>query len=141
MSARRTNISPASRVTLQWAEDFRRHWALFGLVTSLRKVRAQSGPRLDQSKTPFSQRKPVFSIKFLLVGVPYHSEYLDGVTDTVEEDLEDEESKFYFGFVSVVLDAGYHIELAGMSICYLLNPLLPPTSYLNAYSTLESLDI
>ena len=45
--------------------------ALFGLVTSLRKVRAQSG--LDQSKTPFSQRKPVFSIKFLLVGVPYHS--------------------------------------------------------------------
>ena len=45
--------------------------ALFGLVTSLRKVRAQSG--LDQSKTPFSQRKPVFSIRFLLVGVPYHS--------------------------------------------------------------------
>jgi len=63
--------------------------ALFGLVTSLRKVRAQIG--LDQSKTPFSQRKPVFSIRFLIVGVPYHSEYLDGVTDTVEEDLEDEE--------------------------------------------------
>ena len=63
---------------------------LFGLVTSLRKVRAQNG--LDQSKTPFSQRKPVFSIRFLLVGVPYHSEYLNGVTDTVvEEDLEDEE--------------------------------------------------
>ena len=62
--------------------------ALFGLVTSLRKVRAQSG--LDQSKTPFSQRKPVFSIRFLLVGVPYHSEYLDGVTDMVAEDLEDE---------------------------------------------------
>jgi hypothetical protein len=33
---------------------------------------------LDQSKTPFSQRKPVFSIRFLLIGVPYHSEYLDG---------------------------------------------------------------
>ena len=63
--------------------------ALFGLVTSLRKVRAQSG--FDQSKTPFSQRKPVFSIRYLLVGVPYHSQYLDGVTDTVEEDLEDEE--------------------------------------------------
>jgi fatty acid synthase subunit alpha, fungi type len=28
----------------------------------------------------------------LLVGVPYHSEYLEGVIDTVaEEDLEDEE--------------------------------------------------
>jgi hypothetical protein len=63
--------------------------ALFGLVTSLRKVRAQSG--LDQSKTPFSKRKPVFSIRFLLVGVPYHNEYLDGVTDAVEKDLEDEE--------------------------------------------------
>ena len=32
-----------------------------------------------------------FSIRFLLIGVPYHSEYLDGVADTVEEDLEDEE--------------------------------------------------
>ena len=64
--------------------------ALFGLVTSLRKIRAQSG--LDQSKTPFSQRKPVFSIRFLLVGVPYHSDYLDGAADTVvEEDLEDGE--------------------------------------------------
>ena len=64
--------------------------ALFGLVTSLRKVRAQSG--LDQSKTPFSQRKPVFSVRFLIVGVPYHSEYLDGVADKVaEEDLEDED--------------------------------------------------
>ena len=29
--------------------------------------------------------------RFLLIGVPYHSEYLDGVTDTVEEELEDEE--------------------------------------------------
>ena len=66
--------------------------ALFGLVTSLRKVRAQSGLQVDQSKTPFSQRKPIFSVRFLLVGAPYHSKYLDGVTDTVaEEDLEDEE--------------------------------------------------
>ena len=64
--------------------------AVFGLVTSLRKVRAQSG--LDQSKIPFSQRKPVFSVRFLLVGVPYHSEYLDRVTDTVaKEDSKDEE--------------------------------------------------
>jgi fatty acid synthase subunit alpha, fungi type len=35
--------------------------------------------------------KPLFfSIRFLLVGVPYHNEYLGGVTDTVEESLEDE---------------------------------------------------
>jgi fatty acid synthase subunit alpha, fungi type/fatty acid synthase subunit beta, fungi type len=27
----------------------------------------------------------------LIAGAPYHSEYLDRVTDTVKEDLEDEE--------------------------------------------------
>ncbi|KAG5646963.1 hypothetical protein DXG03_001686 [Asterophora parasitica] len=63
--------------------------ALHGLVTNLRKVRAPSG--LDQSKTPFSQRKPAFSVRFLVVGVPYHSEYLNGATELlVEEDLEEE---------------------------------------------------
>jgi fatty acid synthase subunit beta len=40
--------------------------ALIGLVTSLRKVRVQSG--LDQSKAPLSRRKQVFSIRFLVVG-------------------------------------------------------------------------
>ena len=43
--------------------------SLYGLVTSLRKVRAPTA--LDQSKIPFSQRKPVFSVRFLVVGVPY----------------------------------------------------------------------
>jgi fatty acid synthase subunit alpha, fungi type len=66
--------------------------ALFSLVTSLRKIRSHWQCGLDQSKTLFSQRKPVFSTRFLLVGVTYHSEYFDGVTETVEEeDLEDEE--------------------------------------------------
>ncbi|KAJ6512975.1 fatty acid synthase [Mycena sanguinolenta] len=64
--------------------------SLFGLVTHLRKVRAPSG--LDQSKTPFSQRKPVFSVRFLVVGVPYHSTYLAGATEKlIEEDLGGEE--------------------------------------------------
>ncbi|KAF9532470.1 fatty acid synthase [Crepidotus variabilis] len=64
--------------------------ALFGLVTSLRKIKASSG--LDQSKVAFSQRKAVFSVRFLVVGAPYHSKYLDGATDTVvEDDLEEEE--------------------------------------------------
>jgi fatty acid synthase subunit beta len=63
--------------------------ALHGLVTNLRKVRAPSGA--DQSKVPFSQRKPVFSVRFLVVGVPYHSDYLHNVTDTVvNEDLQEE---------------------------------------------------
>lgn len=61
--------------------------SLFGLVTSLRKVKATAGT--DQSKIPFSQRKPVFSIRFLVVGVPYHSEYLADLTqELIEDDLE-----------------------------------------------------
>ena len=63
---------------------------LYGLVTSLRKIRAPTG--LDQSKVPFSQRKAVFSTRFLVVGVPYHSPYLDGVSEKVcTIDLEGEE--------------------------------------------------
>ena len=46
--------------------------ALFGLVTTLRKVRVRMG--LTRARHP-SQWKRVFSIRFLLVGVPYHSEY------------------------------------------------------------------
>ncbi|KAL1711802.1 hypothetical protein EV715DRAFT_278348 [Schizophyllum commune] len=64
--------------------------ALYGLVQNLRKVKAPSG--LDQSKVPFSQRKPVFSVRFLVVNAPYHSEYLTGVTVKVAgEDLVGEE--------------------------------------------------
>jgi len=63
--------------------------ALHGLVTNLRKIRATSGA--DQSKVPYSQRKPVFSVRFLMVEVPYHSDYLGGVTDIVaDEDLQEE---------------------------------------------------
>lgn len=62
--------------------------SLYGLVTSLRKVRAPSG--LDQSKIPFSQRKPVFSVRFLVIGVPYHSGYLSGATEKLAEDLGEE---------------------------------------------------
>lgn len=64
--------------------------ALHGLVTALRKVRAPSG--LDQSKIPFSKRKPVFHVRFLLVGVPFHSPYLtDAVDALLNEDIESEE--------------------------------------------------
>lgn len=52
---------------------------LYGVVPSLRKVKAPSG--VDQSKTPFSQRKPVFYGCFLTVGVPYHSKYLKDAVD------------------------------------------------------------
>ncbi|KAI0033531.1 fatty acid synthase [Vararia minispora EC-137] len=64
--------------------------SLYGLVASLRKVMAPSGA--DQSKIPFSQRKPVIILRFLLVNVPYHSQYLkDGVEQLVSEDLKGKE--------------------------------------------------
>ncbi|EGN98830.1 hypothetical protein SERLA73DRAFT_168429 [Serpula lacrymans var. lacrymans S7.3] len=64
--------------------------ALYGLVTNLRKVRAASGE--EQSKIPFSQRKPSFSVRFLMVNVPYHSAYLSPATDKLcDEDLGGEE--------------------------------------------------
>jgi malonyl CoA-acyl carrier protein transacylase len=64
--------------------------ALYGLVASLRKIRAPNGS--DQSKVEFSKRKPVFSARFLVVGVPFHSQYLRDATDSViDEDLNGEE--------------------------------------------------
>ncbi|KAH7093843.1 hypothetical protein BKA62DRAFT_761063 [Auriculariales sp. MPI-PUGE-AT-0066] len=64
--------------------------ALFGLVTALRQIRAPSG--LDQTRVPFSQRKPTFSIRYFTVGVPYHSEYLAGATRKVfDTDLDGQE--------------------------------------------------
>lgn len=64
--------------------------SLCGLVTNLRKVRASPG--LDQSKVPFSQRKPSFGVRFLVVNAPYHSAYLEGAAEKLcDEDLEGEE--------------------------------------------------
>jgi fatty acid synthase subunit alpha len=64
--------------------------SLYGLVTALQKIRAPAG--VDQSKIPFSQRKIVFSMRFFVVNVPYHSDYLQGATDKVFEiDLEGKE--------------------------------------------------
>ncbi|TFY83042.1 hypothetical protein EWM64_g962 [Hericium alpestre] len=72
---------------------------LYGLVTSLRKVRAPSG--LDQSKVLFSQRKFAFGIRFLIIAVPYHSEYLRGAINKLfEEDLKGEELWSPSDFVS-----------------------------------------
>jgi fatty acid synthase subunit beta len=64
--------------------------ALYGLITNLRKIRAPSG--LDQTKTLFSQRKLVFSVRFLVVNAPFHSEYLAHAMDKFfTEDMGGEE--------------------------------------------------
>ncbi|MBW0510837.1 hypothetical protein O181_050552 [Austropuccinia psidii MF-1] len=51
---------------------------LVGLVSLLRKCKAD--PDQDQSKIPFSKRLPVFTMRFLPIGVPYHSHHLAGCT-------------------------------------------------------------
>ena len=64
--------------------------ALYGLVANLRKIRAPNGS--DQSKVEFSKRKPVFNMRFLVVGVPFHSHYLrDAADKVIYQDLDGEE--------------------------------------------------
>ncbi|KNE99823.1 hypothetical protein PSTG_06912 [Puccinia striiformis f. sp. tritici PST-78] len=54
---------------------------LAGLVSLLKKSKAD--PSRDQSKIPFSKRLPAFSMRFLPIGVPYHSHHLQGCTSRV----------------------------------------------------------
>ncbi|KAA1103250.1 beta subunit of fatty acid synthetase [Puccinia graminis f. sp. tritici] len=60
---------------------------LVGLVSALRKSKAEPG--LDQSKIPFSKRLPVFSMRFLPIGVPYHSHHLEGCTVRMMSSVEE----------------------------------------------------
>lgn len=61
--------------------------SLVGLVSALRKGKAEPGQ--DQSKIPFSKRLPVFSMRFLPIGVPYHSNYLEGCTADLLKPVEE----------------------------------------------------
>ena len=64
--------------------------ALCGLVMSPRKLRAAS--TTDQSKVPFSQRTPVFSVRFLVVAAPFHGVYMNGGSERLcRDDLRGEE--------------------------------------------------
>ncbi|KAK4048983.1 fatty acid synthase alpha subunit Lsd1 [Microbotryomycetes sp. JL221] len=59
---------------------------LVGLADNLRKIRAPQGK--DQSKIPHSKRLPVFSMRFLPIGVPYHSHLLNGATERALNAIE-----------------------------------------------------
>jgi fatty acid synthase subunit alpha, fungi type len=64
--------------------------ALYGLIANLCKIHAPNGS--DQSKVEFSKRKPVFSLRFLVVSVPFHSQYLrDAADKVIYQDLHGEE--------------------------------------------------
>ncbi|CAH7674047.1 hypothetical protein BY996DRAFT_7786525 [Phakopsora pachyrhizi] len=60
--------------------------SLVGLVSALRDSKAEAGK--DQSKIPFSKRLPVFSMRFLPIGVPYHSNHLQGCTSLMMRALD-----------------------------------------------------
>ena len=63
---------------------------LVGLAEGLRKGRAPAGK--DQSKIPHSKRQPVFSMRFLPIGVPYHSHLLNGATERALAAIESTEA-------------------------------------------------
>ncbi|KAI9782572.1 MAG: beta subunit of fatty acid synthetase, partial [Geoglossum umbratile] len=63
--------------------------SLYGLNLRLRKVKAPTG--LDQTRIPFTERKIRFVNRFLPITCPFHSPYLTGAYENIEEDLADVE--------------------------------------------------
>ncbi|KAG9234080.1 putative fatty acid synthase subunit beta [Amylocarpus encephaloides] len=60
--------------------------SLYGLNLQLRKVKAPTG--LDQTRTPFTERKVRFVNRFLPITSPFHSKYLTNATEHLAEDLK-----------------------------------------------------
>ena len=66
------------------------HHALYGLIASLRKICVPND--FNQSKVEFSKRKQAFNVRFLVMGVPFHSQhFLDAMDKMIDEDLNGEE--------------------------------------------------
>jgi fatty acid synthase subunit beta len=61
--------------------------SLYGLNLRLRKVKAPTG--LDQTRTPYTERKARFVNRFLPITAPFHSPYLAQATEQLQEDLKD----------------------------------------------------
>ena len=60
--------------------------SLHGLSIMLRHAKAGSGD--DNSKIPYSKRKPMFSHSSLPITAPFHSKYLEDATATILEDVK-----------------------------------------------------
>ncbi|KAJ3768531.1 MaoC like domain-containing protein [Lentinula raphanica] len=81
----REHSGPAGRPRVNIDPNFLR-WAYGRRSTSSINP---SFHKADQSKIPFSQRKSVLSVRFLVVAVPFHSAYLTAATDKLlSEDLK-----------------------------------------------------
>ncbi|KAK4456910.1 putative fatty acid synthase subunit beta [Cladorrhinum samala] len=61
--------------------------SLCGLNAQLRKVKAATG--IDQTRTPYTERKVRFVNRFLPITAPFHSKYLQKATKLIVEDLKD----------------------------------------------------
>ena len=59
--------------------------SLCALNSRLRKLKPKQG--VDQSRTPFTQRKTAFTNVFLPISVPFHSPYLLSAYDQIMQDL------------------------------------------------------
>lgn len=56
--------------------------SLRGLALHLRRQKADEG--LDQSRVPFSQRKPVIRFNFLPISAPFHTNYLENANQIIK---------------------------------------------------------
>ncbi|KAI1428075.1 sterigmatocystin biosynthesis fatty acid synthase subunit beta [Xylaria sp. FL1777] len=59
--------------------------SLHGLISSLRQVCAVDGA--DQSRIPYSKRKPVITFQYLPISSPFHSPYLQVATDRIKSQM------------------------------------------------------
>ncbi|KAI1329106.1 enoyl reductase domain of FAS1 [Xylariaceae sp. FL0255] len=59
--------------------------SLRGLILRLKEIAAKDG--VDQTRIPYSKRKPVINYQYLPISAPFHSPYLKTVEDTVSERL------------------------------------------------------
>lgn len=66
--------------------------SLQNLRMVLRKI--QAAPNEDQTRIPFSKRRPVFTMKFLSVTIPAHNELLKEAAQTIINDAAEFDIKF-----------------------------------------------
>ncbi|KAI1307782.1 sterigmatocystin biosynthesis fatty acid synthase subunit beta [Xylaria venustula] len=59
--------------------------SLQGLISSLRQISAVDGA--DQSRIPYSKRKPVILFQYLPISAPFHSPYLQAATERIKNQM------------------------------------------------------
>lgn len=93
IAATNKHLLPHNQISISLINDPRNNIVVAGPPTSLaalnvrlRRMRAPSD--LDQTRVPFSKRKPTFSTSFLPISSPFHISLLSRATRAVMEDLQ-----------------------------------------------------